>query len=285
MPLTRNDVDTMLSTLFEQRHTAFDMRRFLHGELLDALYKLTEGNPFFVEETLSAIIAAGDIFYAQGYWNRRSLQTTPIPLSVQDAVQQRMQRLGEAAKQVLTLAAVAGRHFDFSLLQELTRFEDHQLLLILKELISAQLVVEESTEQFAFRHALTRQAIYAQLLVRERKSLHQAIAETMERIFSAVPDIHLEDLAYHFYQARAWQKTLDYAQRAGEKVLRLYSHRAAIDYFTWALDAAQHLSLTPLSALHRARGQAHEMLGEFEQAQHDYTLALDASHVLHDNTA
>ncbi len=66
-PLSRNDVDMMLSALFDQRHTAFDMRRFLHGELLDTLYTLTEGNPFFVEETLSAMIAAGDIFYVQGY--------------------------------------------------------------------------------------------------------------------------------------------------------------------------------------------------------------------------
>ena len=60
-PLARNEVDTMLSAIFEERHTSFDMRRFLHGELLDALYTLTEGNPFFVEETLSAMIAAGDI--------------------------------------------------------------------------------------------------------------------------------------------------------------------------------------------------------------------------------
>ncbi len=47
---SRNEVDAMLSTIFEQRHTALDMRRFLHGKLLDAIYALTEGNPFFVEE-------------------------------------------------------------------------------------------------------------------------------------------------------------------------------------------------------------------------------------------
>src|SRR5712692_11949010 len=69
VPLSRNDVDTMLSAIFVQRHTSFDMRRFLHGELLDTLYTLTEGNPFFVEETLSSLIAVGDIFYVQGYWN------------------------------------------------------------------------------------------------------------------------------------------------------------------------------------------------------------------------
>ncbi|HLJ32655.1 MAG TPA: AAA family ATPase, partial [Ktedonobacteraceae bacterium] len=284
-PLSRNDVDTMLSALFDQRHTAFDMRRFLHGELLDTLYTLTEGNPFFVEETLSAMIAAGDIFYAQGYWNRKSLQAARIPHSVQDAVQQRTQHLGKAARQVLTLAAVAGRHFDFALLQQLTRYNEEQLLLIMKELMAAQLVVEISTEQFAFRHALTRRAIYTQLLARERIIMHRAIAETIEQLPPVTLDMHVEELANHYYQARVWQKAVDYAQRAGKKALRLYSHRAAIDYFTWALEAADHLSLLPDPALYHARGQAYETLGEFEQAQHDYTQALDAAHTVNNRTA
>jgi predicted ATPase/DNA-binding CsgD family transcriptional regulator len=284
-PLARNEVDTMLSAIFEERHTSFDMRRFLHGELLDALYTLTEGNPFFVEETLSAMIAAGDIFYAEGYWNRRSLPAARIPHSVQDAVQQRTQHLGEAAKQVLTLAAVAGRHFDFALLQQLTGYDEEQLLLAMKELVSAQLVVEESTEQFAFRHALTRQAIYMQLLARERARVHRTIAETMEQLPPAALEAHVEDLANHFYQAKVWQKAVDYAQRAGEKALRLYSHRAAIDYFTWTLEAADHLPFSPTLSLYRARGQAYDTLGEFEHAQHDYIQALDAARTMHDRAA
>jgi predicted ATPase/DNA-binding NarL/FixJ family response regulator len=285
VPLTRNEVDTMLSAIFEERHTSFDMRRFLHGELLDALYRLTDGNPFFVEETLSSLLAAGDIFYIQDYWNRKSGSEISIPQSVQDAVQRRTARVGEAARHVLTLAAVAGRHFDFALLQQLTSYDEHQLLLVMKELVSAQLVVEESADLFAFRHALTRQTIYSQLLARERHMLHRIIAETMEQQSSVTADLHLEDLAYHFYQARDWQKAVDYAQRAGEKALGLYSHRAAIDYFSWALGAADHLSLPPTPTLYRARGQAYETLGEFDQAQHDYTLALDAARKMNNRTA
>jgi len=290
--LARNEVDTMLSAIFEERHTSFDMRRFLHGEFLDTLYTLTEGNPFFVEETLSSLIAAGDIFYAQGYWNRKPGSEVSIPHSVQDAVQRRTAGVSEAARHVLTLAAVAGRHFDFALLQQLTRYDEHQLLLVMKELVSAQLVIEESADQFAFRHALTRQAIYSQLLTRECRMLHRTIAETMEQQPSVTSDMHLEDLAYHFYQARDWQKAVDYAQRAGEKALGLYSHRAAIDYFTWAREAADHLSLPPSTqspglrpALYRARGQAYETLGEFEQARHDYTQALDAARKMNNRVA
>jgi len=88
-------------------------------------------------------------------------------------VQQRTDLLSRDARRVSILAAVAGRRFDFALLQALTKHDEDQLLTLIKELIAAQLVVEESEEQFAFRHALTRQAIYADLLVRERKAPHR----------------------------------------------------------------------------------------------------------------
>ena len=283
--LPRNDLDAMLSAIFDERRTAFDMRRFLHGELLDALYTLTEGNPFFVEETLSALILEGNIYYVQGYWNRGSLDMTRIPLSIQDGVQRRTERLGEAARYILTLAAVAGRHFDFALLQQLTGYDENQLLSAMKELVAAQLVVEESSEQFAFRHALTRQAIYLQLLARERVKLHHTIAETIEHLYPATLDAYLEELAYHFYQGRVWQKALDYAQRAGEKAVQLYAHRAAIDYFTWALDAAHHLAHAPTSGFYRARGHAYETLGEFEHAQRDYTQAMEAARAMNERVA
>ncbi|HEY0755982.1 MAG TPA: AAA family ATPase [Ktedonobacteraceae bacterium] len=281
VPLLRHDVDTMLSAIFDQRQTSLDMRRFLHGKLLDSLYTLTEGNPFFVEETIHALIAAGDIFYTQGYWERRSASEISIPLSLQDVIQRRTAQLGEAARHVLTLAAVVGRHFDFALLQQLTRYDEHQLLLSMKELVSAQLVVEEAADQFAFRHALTRQAIYTQLLTRERRMLHLTIAETIEHQ-SLTLEAHLEDLASHFYQANVWQKAMDYAQRAGEKALQLYAHRAASDYFTWALAALAHLALPPAPGLYRTRGQAYEALGEFEQARRDYVWALDAARATKD---
>src|ERR1700674_1125398 len=239
---------------------------------------------------LKSLIATGELQYLDGTWVRRKDSSAPggfsfIPRSVQDAVKQRADRLSAAAKQALTLAAVAGRRFDFPLLQEVLHCDEDQLLPLMKELIAAQLVVEESADQFAFRHALIRQAIYSELLARELRMLHQTIAETMEQQPPVTPDLHLEDLAYHFYQARDWQKAVDYAQRAGEKALRLYAHRAAIDYFTWVVEAADRLSPPPSPASYRARGQAHETLGEFEQAQHDYTRALDAARTMHDRVA
>jgi DNA-binding NarL/FixJ family response regulator len=273
-PLSRQEVDSMLAAIFDEPHTSPDRRRLLHGELLEALFLLTEGNPFFIEETLSALLVAGDIFPVGEHWNRREAGSLSIPRSVQDAVQRRSAGLGTAARQLLTLAAVAGRQFDFELLQRLTGYSESEVLRNMKELVAAQLVTETSDDQFAFRHALTRESIYSQLLNRERRSLHRAIAATMEQAPPEVVVMRLEDLAYHFYQARDWAKVFEYGCRAGEKAAGLYAHRAAIAYFTWALEACRVLSLPPPPAIYRGRGQAYEALGEFEHAEQDYSQAM-----------
>ena len=65
----------------------------------------------------------------------------------------------------------------------------------MRELIAAQLVVEESADRFAFRHALTRQAVYAGLLARERRALHRAVAETIARLHATAPEPYLADLS------------------------------------------------------------------------------------------
>jgi predicted ATPase/DNA-binding NarL/FixJ family response regulator len=276
--LARDEVEAMLRAIFA-------LLRSQRLELPDLLYALTEGNPFFIEEILTSLIATGEIFYVNGRWERKPFSELHIPRSVQDAVQQRTDQLSQDARRVLILAAVAGRRFDFALLQALTKHDEDQLLTLIKELMAAQLVVEESEEQFAFRHALTRQAIYAVLLVRERKALHRTVAETMERLYRSTLDVHLADLAYHFYEAGAWKKVLEYGQRAGEKAQALYAPQAAIEHFTRALDAAHHLALASPPNMYRVRGQAFETLGDFERARSDYEQALERARTAHDREA
>ena len=107
------------------------------------------------------------------------------------------------------------------------------LLELIKSLIAAQLVVEESAEMFAFRHALTREALYADLLARERRAMHGQVAEALEAIAQRRGgegrDAWAADLAYHFYAAEIWPKALEYAQQAGQQAQRLHAPRAAIE--------------------------------------------------------
>jgi DNA-binding CsgD family transcriptional regulator len=274
-PLSRSEVEAMLEAIFDRPSS-------LSASTLEDLYKLTEGNPFFIEELLKSLILAEAIGSVHEMGEHQPLVELRIPRSVQDAVRQRMERLSEAARQVVVLAAVAGRRFDFALLQQITRYEEQELLAFMKELIAAQLVMEASEEQFAFRHALTREAIYRQLLLRERKTLHRTIAETMEQLFASAPDAHLPELADHFYEAGAWGQALAYAHRAGERAHALYAPRIAVEQFTRALKAAHHVKSELVAPLYRLRGQSYETLGEFEQARADYERAFTAAQESHD---
>ncbi|MGZ3625301.1 MAG: ATP-binding protein, partial [Ktedonobacteraceae bacterium] len=281
LALTRfssNDVEAMLNAIFHKRYSR-------HLDLLDSLYTLTEGNPFFIEEILKSLISGGELVFTNGRWVGRPANELHIPRNIQDAVQQRIVRLSEAARDVLTIASVAGQRFDFILLQQLTNHDEQHLLALMKELIAAQLVIEESADQFAFRHALTRQAIYTDLLARERRALHKAIAEMMERNYATTLDAYLAVLAYHFYKAEVWDKAFQYGQLAGEKALALYSPRNAIEQYSQALHAAQYLAISPPSTLYRKRGQAYETSGDFEHAQRDFKHALDIARNVHDGVA
>ena len=273
--LDRVGVDAMLQAIFA-------MHRAPHADLLESMYQLTEGNPFYIEEVLKSLIATGEITDREGVWERTLLfgkhtHHPSIPRSVQDAVYQRTKQLSTLARQVLTLAAVAGRRFDLSILQQVLHVDASQMLVFMKELVAAQFVVEEVGDQFSFRHALTRQAVYSELLASERRALHGTIAETIEQhtFPSSVLDTQLVDLAYHFYEAGVWSKAAEYGQRAGERALILYAPRAAIEHLTRALGALKHLGGTPPATVLRARGQAYETIGEFEQARSDYERALE----------
>jgi len=276
--LTREEVEAMLRAIFA-------LPSSMGLELPGPLYGLTEGNPFFIEEVLKSLFTAGEIFNANGHWELKERSSLHIPRSVQDAVQQRTDRLSAQALQVLTLAAVAGRRFDFALLQALTHHDEQHLLYLIKELIAAQLVVEESEERFAFRHALTRQAIYSDLLLRERKALHREIADTLERLYRVTLETHLADLAYHFYEAGAWEQALWYAQHAGEQAQAMYAPQAAIEQVSRALDAAERGLITPPASLYRLRGQAYETLGDFERTHADYQTTLQLAREAADRRA
>ncbi len=273
--LTMAEVDVMLRAIFELDHP-------VSAAFQKNLYNLTEGNPFFIEETLKALAASGSIFFEHGRWEHKPVNELQIPRSVQDTVHRRSERLSEKARRLLELAAVAGRRFDFSLLQELTKMDEQELLSLIKEMVAAQLVVEENADQFAFRHALTREAIYLSLFIRERKKYHGQVAETLERLYASSLPSHVANLAYHAFEAGSWAKALKYSRLAGEGAQALYAPQSALEQFTRALEAAQHLAV-PSPALYRARGQAYETIGDFEKARADFEQALSSAREVQDN--
>ena len=269
--LDYEQTDAMLRAIFQQR-------RPICGDFLSALYRLTEGNPFFIEEVLTALVARGDIYSAAGHWERKPLAELQIPPSVQAAVEVRVASLDAPTRQLASFAAVVGRRFDFELLRRLTGDDEMTLLGQIKALIAAQLVVEESADQFAFRHALTRAALSGDLLGRERRALHGRVAAALEAIARERGDEIAEqwaaDIAAHWFAAGAWEQAAHYGWLAAERARRLYAPAAVAEHLNLVIDATRNLGRSPEVAVLRARGSAHEMLGAADAALDDYQAAL-----------
>lgn len=270
-PLSLNNVSEMLQTIFKLTHSP-------RAEFLDALYTFTEGNPFFIEEVLKSLITRGAIYQEHHEWVLKPMREFQIPRTVHVALQQRLSQLSSDAHQVLTIAAVAGQRFAFAVLQAVTKQTEGELLSYLKELIAAQLLVEESVEIFAFRHTLTRQAIYTTLLGRERRTLHSALAEALTVCHASALDQYASELAHHHYEAGLWAQAQSWSQRAGEQAEALYAYGEALHQYHRARDCAVRLdNQAQVIAADCSIGQVCIARGENSLAIEAYERALQAT--------
>ena len=249
------------------------------------LYRESEGNPLFVVETMRMGMA--EHRGPEQPPGEPAAASPPALLSptIQAVVAARLEQLSPSARELVNVAAVIGRAFSFEVLKQVSGVDEDLLVQALDEMWQRRIIREQGADGYDFGHDKLREGAYAALSRARRRLLHRRVADTMERLYGSSPDAHLADLAYHFYQAGAWEQAAAYGQRAAEQAYRLYASRAAIEQFTRALDAAQRGSIPPSASLYRGRGQAYETLGEFEQAQHDFTRALEAARTTHDRVA
>ena len=208
-----------------------------------AIFDRTEGNPFFVEEILRALVERGELAYRDGAWHReKEVADLTIPASVRDAVQQRLLGLEPNARRAMQVAAIIGLRFDFELLEAVSKLDEHTLFEAIKAAIEAQLVREETdtsgNDAYAFRHALSREAVLADLLQRERRLLHRAVGEALEGMTVARPEDRAEELAYHFDEARDTARAFRYHRIAAERSLRMAAPVQAIAHFERAIELA-----------------------------------------------
>jgi DNA-binding CsgD family transcriptional regulator len=260
-PLTHADVDSMVAAIGDR-----------YGRLAEGtratLRQLAEGNPFAVEELLRSAYLTRE---QQGDLTPET--TIPLPRGVAESVRRRVELLSDDTRQTLVVAAVAGRRFDFALLEAVVGCDEFELLGQIKELIAAQLVVEASADQFVFRHALTREAIYSDLLTRERRAIHRKIATALQSLQRDDHDHAITNLAHHWYFAEQWDEAYRTSRLAGERALALYEPRLAVEHLTRALEATRHLRHDAPPTIYRLRGDAYATLGQHDAANADYELA------------
>jgi predicted ATPase len=191
-PLSRDELAGMLEATLE---------RPLPGAFVDALYARTEGSPFFVEEILKALIERNRLdVLIESSRQGHSLAQLDLPIALKDAILSRAADLDPSTAEVLNYAAVIGRRFDFDLLLKLTGLAEAELLHAIGALVERQLVIEErgaTDDRYRFRHALTREAIYDDMLGRERRIKHHAVLQALEELYPQNRDAIADQLAYH----------------------------------------------------------------------------------------
>ena len=266
-PLDISDIERMIRVIF-------DLRRPVQREFVAALTRLTGGNPFFVEELLKSLMAGGDLLFADVARNSTLLADLQVPRTVDETMQRRLPFLSPAARQLLTVLAVAGSPTGMDLLQAVLAVDETELLALIAEGTTAQFLSKSSGDMLSFRHDLTRQAVYNASPEHERRQWHRSIAACIEKRFAAIPDALAIDLARHWYLAQQWEKALDTNRHAGLLAQAWYAPQAAIMHFGYAIEAAARLNRAPQLDLMRARAQAAMTIGALESARSDFEAVL-----------
>ncbi len=191
-----------------------------------------EGNPFFIEELLQALLELGSLEVIDG---KAILARTEIdiPDTVEATILARLDRLGSWTKTVLQHAAVIGRSFSNALLAA-TLDQSDDLEDRLAELSRAQLIVAEGPMSWTFRHALIREVTYETLLVRQRRELHRRVAQALEPDVERDPSL-LELVAEHYAHAESPDEARRYALAAGDAARERLGFVEARDRYQTAL--------------------------------------------------
>ena len=229
------------------------------GELLEALLgrdpglaplkrlliERTEGNPFFLEETVRTLVETKALVGERGaYRLEHRLTSIQVPATVQAVLAARIDRLPSEEKRLLQTAAVIGHEVPFALLQAVADLSEDRLRRSLTQLQAAEFLYETSLFPelaYTFKHALTHEVVYASLLQERRRALHARIVEAIEA--SAAPRLaeELDRLAYHAFRGEAWEKAVAYLRQAGAKAAARSANREAVAFFEQALVALRHL--------------------------------------------
>ena len=207
------------------------------------------GNPFFLEETVRALVETGALAGQRGaYRLTRPVEALQVPATVQTILAARIDRLPPEEKRLLQAASVIGKDVPYALLAAIAEQSEEALRRGLAHLQEADFLYETQLfpdPGYTFKHALTHDVAYGGLLVERRRALHAAVADTIERVHADRLVEHVEPLAHHARQGEVWDKAVLYLRQAGAKVLLRSANREAVACFEQGLDALRRLPESP----------------------------------------
>ena len=224
--LSLSDAQNMLESLLKTESIPSDLKRWVQNK--------AEGNPFYLEELINSLIESDRLVQDGTGWKLTgSLTESDIPSSLHGLISGRLDRLEKQTKRILQEASVIGRDFLYEILKRISELQE-RIDGELNQLERLDLIRTRSLQpdlEYMFKHALTQEIVYNGLLKKQRRQIHEQIAQVMENLFKdRLTEFH-ETLAFHYARGESQIKAVDYLLKSGEKCLERYAAEEAHQYF------------------------------------------------------
>lgn len=264
----------MLSSLLESSQP-------LDDSLVEAIFRETDGNPFFIEEVTKELIERGKLCYEDVCWVARDFDGIDIPQSVRLTIQSRLARLPEQTQNVLQMAAFLGREFELETLRAALQIDDDGLIEAVENAEKAQ-IIEDITNRrrfssltYSFVHALIPTTLRDQTSTIRQQRMHRQVAAAIE---SAHPDdgLFFEVLARHYELAGEADHALGYLRKAGKRSLSVYANQEAEKQYRAALELSE--PGFEQAELYEGLAEALFRQSGFEEAERCFQKALELHH-------
>lgn len=247
----------------------------VEAALLDAVYSVSEGNPLFAEETARAMQETGAVTRGQGAWQLVS-KLERVPEAVSQLLNDRIDRLTDVGRSLLSVAAVIGTEIPYPLLRRASGATEDTVLDALDELLEKHLLAETG-DGYRFTHNLHR-AVALESLSRARKlRLHTDVAHAIAGSSSAV-DEHAEELAFHFLASNDRHLAIPHLIAAGQRAAALFANDQALDLLGSAHDllriSADGVSSQEFGTVVEAMGDVHARIGNAARSLELYKEAM-----------
>jgi class 3 adenylate cyclase/tetratricopeptide (TPR) repeat protein len=217
------------------------------------LIEKTGGIPFFLEESVRALVETGDLSgKPAGYHATQSISDLKIPATIEALLTSRIDRLAPVDKRLLQAAAVVGYQVPRSILQAVGDLSPEPLREALKRLQASEFLYETSLFpeiEYTFKHALIHDAAYQMLSADRRRSLHTAALTAGEKLYADLLFEKADWLAFHAFRAQAWDRAVIHLQAAATREIARAANRVAVQHLENALVSIHNLPVEKRATL------------------------------------
>ncbi len=207
-------------------------------KVVEKVWERSEGNPFYTEEMGRYLRDNNFLQILEGV-GRFSRPPGPedLPLGIEALIASRLDTLERDVRRVVSVGSVAGRQFLRRILEAFSEFQPF-LEPALQEMVHREVVVlnrPQPEEEYAFKHALTRDVAYGSILHSKRRTLHRTLARILEEVWKEERQAHLGVLAYHYEEGNESREAsecyLEAAREAADRYALEESHKLYEGYW------------------------------------------------------